>query len=398
MRESSRNILRSVIGTAVVVCVVLVVDRSLSLDAHQIAMLLFKSILGPIGFVGTTTALIMGGLAAAGSIGGSAISAHAAGSAAKTQMDAAAQIRQQALDAAAKAKEAVDAATATANTGLGAGSEQGNAVIQQTLQQQMAALKPYIDAGVMSLGDLQQMFSSTGPLAGPGSQFSFTGKDYANSPEFAFIQQQANQALQRSAAAQGSVLGGGEVRASDRLNTGLTSTYLDQAFNRALASYNTNRQNLLTRIQGLTNITGLGFNATGAENQDLGNAGTLTNTNIMNTSRQQAANLISAGTYGGNVGLDAARIAAGATAGAANAGSAAQIAQGNAIGSGLSGVLNTAGLTYGLMNVGSAAPIGSAGSALGTAASGLAGVGGTPVPAPGTGAPSGYDPATGTYM
>src|SRR5712664_1140424 len=168
--------------------------------------------------IGTTAALVtMGSLAAAGSIGGAAIKAHSAGSAAKTQMDAAAQVRQQAIDAAAKAKETVDAATATANTGLGAGSDQGNAVIQQTLQQQMTALKPYIDAGVMSLGDLQQIFSKTGDLAAPQNQFSFTGKDYANSPEFKFIQDQANQALERSAAARGAVLGGGEIRASDRL-------------------------------------------------------------------------------------------------------------------------------------------------------------------------------------
>lgn len=298
--------------------------------------------------IGTTAALVMGGLAAAGSIGGAAIQAGAAGSAANAQETAAQQIRQQAIQAAQTAASTVAAATKTANTGIQGGATQGNAILQQTLAQQKAALQPYINAGALSLGELQQVLSPTGALAAPQNQFSFTDKDYANSPEFNFIQTQANQALSRSAAASGGALSGGLVRASDQLNTGLASTYLDQAFNRALSTYNTNRQNLLTRIQGLTNVTGLGFNATGAENQDLGVSGQLQNTNVQNAAGQIAANTINSGTYAGNTGLQAAQIGEQAIAGAANAQSAADLASGKAWGGAVSGLGSTAAQLYGL--------------------------------------------------
>jgi hypothetical protein len=292
------------------------------------------------------TGLIMGGISAAGAIGGAAIQSNAAGNAASAQQQAAAQIRQQAIDAATKAASTVAAATTTANTGIQGGATQGNALLQQTLQQQIAALQPYLKVGALSLGELQDIFSSKGALAAPQNQFAFTEKDYANSPEFQFIQQQANQALGRSAAASGGALSGGLVRASDRLNTGLTSTYLDQAFNRALSTYNTNRQNLLTRIQGLTNLTGLGFNATGAENQDIGVSGQLRNTNIQNAAGQIAANTINSGVYGGSTGLWAAGIGAQALSGAANAQSQADLASGKAWGNAVTGIANTASQLY----------------------------------------------------
>lgn len=339
---------------------------------HYIAVVLFKNSFVFIGFA-FTTAAILGGLAAAGAIGGAAIQAHAAGSAADKQTkaaqdaaavqeQAAAEIRQQAIDAGTAAAQKVADATTQANATLGAGTDAANQVIQSTLNQQMFQLQPYITAGQISLGDLQTIFAQNGPLTGPGSQFKFTEQDYAHSPEFAFETQQANQALQRSAAAGGTLMGGGTVKASGILNTGLASTYLDSAFNRALATYNTNRQNLLTRIQGLTNITGLGFNATGAANQDIGNAGLQAQSNIYNTGRQTAANTIASGQYGGNTGLWAAQIGAQALAGAANATSAADVASGQAQAAGtiasgnawngaIGGAINSLSLplTYGLL-------------------------------------------------
>lgn len=293
------------------------------------------------------TALV-GGVMAAGSIGGAAIQANAAGNAASAQQTAAQQVSQMAQNAATKAASTVSGATNTANTGLFGATQEGNEVIGNSLARQLALLSPYLKGGATSLGELQQIFSPTGTLAAPQNQFKFTSADYANSPEFAFEQQQANLALQRSAAAQGTLMGGGTVRASDRLNTGLASTYLDQAFNRALSTYNTNRQNLLTRIQGLTNITGLGFNATGAGTQDIGAAGQLTNANIQNSAFQRAANTINSGMYQGNTGLQAAQISEGAITGAANAQSAADIAQGKAWGGALTGLTNIGTSLFGL--------------------------------------------------
>lgn len=322
-------------------------------------------------------AAVVGGISAAGALGGAAIQSHEAGKAASTQQQTAAAIRQQALDAAKTASDTVNAATTAANTTLGAGSDQANQVIGQTLQQQLATLKPYVDSGTLSLAELQSILAPGGSLTAPQNQFKFTPADYQNSQEFNFIQQQANQALQRSAAAQGTGLGGGFAKASDQLNTNLANTYLNDAFNRALSTYNTNRQNLLTQIQGLTNVTGLGYNATGAANQDIGNAGLTQASNIRGTTGQQAANTIGAGVYSGNTGLTAAQIAAQAESASANAQSAADIAQGNAFSNALSSVGNTAALTYGL-----------------TQAPKNFGGGVQPSQNPISGSPGGYDPST----
>lgn len=274
---------------------------------------------------------VMGALGAAGAIGSSAIQANAAGNAAATQEQAAAAVTQQAKDAATAAQGDVNSATGLANTTLSSG-----------LSGQEALLSPYIQAGTSSLGQLQT--SLTG-LTAPGSQFNFNP---TTSPQLQFEQQQAQQALQRQAAASGTVLGGGEDRASDIMNTGLASTYLNQAFNQSLAQYNTNRQNTLTQIQGLTNLTGLGYNATGAATQAVGN-----------TAAAQAANQIQAGMYSGQTGLQAAQIAEGATTGAANANSANSIAQGNIWGNAASNLAGGAASLYGLSqapNMGSVGP------------------------------------------
>lgn len=299
---------------------------------------------------------IMGVASAVGAIGGAAIQANAAGKASSAEQNAAGVIKQQALDAAKTASDTVNQATANANSTLGAGTDAANQVIGDTLQKQLATLKPYVDAGTLSLSELQNILSPTGALNGPGSQFGFTAKDYQNSPEFDFIKQQANQQLQRSAAAQGAGIGGGFARASDQLNTGLASTYLNDAFNRALSTYNTNRQNLLTQIQGLTNVTGLGYNATGATNQDIGNAGLTQASNLNTNSQRQAGNTIAAGVYSGDTGLKAAQIAAQAESGAANAQAAGDIASGNAWSGALSGIGNTALATYGLSQAGNLTP------------------------------------------
>ena len=317
----------------------------------------------------------MGIAGAVGALGGAAIQANAAGNASSAEQNAAAAIKQQALDAAKTASDTVNQATTSANSTLGAGTDAANQVIGQTLQQQLATLKPYVDAGTLSLSELQTILGPNGSLTAPQNQFSFTAQDYQNSPEFNFIQQQANLQLQRSAAAQGAGIGGGFTRASDQLNTGLASTYLNDAFNRALSTYNTNRQNVLTQIQGLTNVTGLGYNATGATNQDIGNAGLTQASNLNTTAQRQAGNTVAAGVYSGNTGLTAAQIAAQAESGAANAQAAGDIASGNAWGGALSGIGNTALATYGLSQAGT-----------------LGGV--LPSTSTPSGSPGSYDPST----
>lgn len=287
----------------------------------------------------TTAALIAGGLAAAGSIGGAAISANAASNASGAQQTAAEKIAAEAKTAATTATGDVNTATEQANSGLTEALANANQGLTAAQQQQLAALKPYIDQGAISMKDLQDLLGTNGPLAGPGSQFSFTAKDWENDPGFAFTKKTAETGLNRQLAAAGGLLGGGATKAAARLDTGLANTQLDSAFQRSLAAYNTNRQNVLTRIQGLTGLTNLGYSATGLQNQDIGNTSQLINYNTTSTADRIAANKISAGQYAGNTGLRASEIAATAEAGGAAAKGAGQIGVANAVNNGIGGVL-----------------------------------------------------------
>lgn len=257
---------------------------------------------------GITTALIVGGLAAAGAVGGAAISSHAAGQAADKQIAAADTIRADSFAAADKAKSIVAPAVETANKTL-----------TDAKAEQLAGLKPYLDAGTTSLADLEKIFSPEGELSGAGSKFSFGSGDWENDPGYKYIQSEAMKGVQRTAAAQGTALTGGTEKALARVTSGLASTHLDAAFNRALETYQTNRQNLLTRIQGLQGLTGLGYNALGQQDQD-----------ISHTADQVSHNQLFGGTYAADTDLRAAAISAQAKASAANAGGAADIASGNA--------------------------------------------------------------------
>lgn len=299
-------------------------------------------------FAATTAAIIAGSLAAAGAIGGSAISAHAASSAANTQMTAAEKIAADAKTQAATATDTVNKATDTANAGLTDALATANAGLTDAQKQQLEALKPYIDAGSVSMSDLQQLLGTNGPLASPGGQFSFTAKDWQNDPGFEFTKSTAETGLNRQLAAAGGLLGGGADKANARLDTGLASTHLSESFQRALQIYDTNRQNVLTRIQGLTGLTNLGYSATGVQNQDIGNTSQLVAANTENTASRVAANKIAAGEYAGNTGLTAAQIAAQAEAGGAAAKGAGDIGVGNAINTGISGVIKGANTALGI--------------------------------------------------
>lgn len=330
----------------------------------------------PFGFIATTAALIAAGIGAAGSVAGAAIGAHAAGSAADAQAAAADQIKQQALDAAKTATSTVNtgadtaianvnAATGAADTDISGASDKLNTAKDQQLQ----ALQPYVDAGKLSLADVQQILGVGGALGPDAKQFSFTPQDYQNDPQYAFIRDQANAALARSAAARGGLFTGGFAKATGRLNTNLTNTFLDSAFNRVKATYDTNRSAALQRLTGLTNLTNLGYSATGVENQDIGNTASQVNANDVNIAnnklvagRYAGDTGFAASQYAGNTGLTAAQIAANALGAKANAQAAGDIGTATAINQGIGGVINAANraaVVYSLpKTTGSTLPVG----------------------------------------
>lgn len=85
-------------------------------------------------------------------------------------------------------------------------------------------------------------FTGTAPTAQPFG--TFTGPNpaaVASDPYYQFRLQQGNQAIQRSAAARGTLLNGGTLKSLANYSQGLASEEGQNAFNRALESYNANR-------------------------------------------------------------------------------------------------------------------------------------------------------------
>lgn len=206
--------------------------------------------------------------------------------------------------------------------------------------QELANLQPYTTAGTNALTPLQ---SDIAQENNPANQFSFTPQQFQQNPEYAFEMQQQQLALQQQAAAKGGALGGGAIKASQTLANNLTSTNYGTAFNQALQTYTTNRQNTLNQIAGYQNLVGTGLSAT-----NTGNNAIQTNAGLINQSNAQiAANNIAAGQYAGNAGLTAAQIQEQALTGAANAKAAGTVGQANATTGAINGVSNAAG-TYAL--------------------------------------------------
>lgn len=182
-------------------------------------------------------------IGAAGSIGGAAIGASAAGNAANAQSKAA----QQGID-----------------------TIQNNQT--QTLQDinniygtSTANLNPYNQAGTSALNSLSSAFAnptfnSTGSLAAtsPSEQWTQafqapTANQAAATPGYQFLQQAGQNAIQNSAAAQGNLLSGSTLKGLQSYSEGLASTNYQNAFNNALAGYNTNYNSFLgnrSNLQG----------------------------------------------------------------------------------------------------------------------------------------------------
>lgn len=263
-----------------------------------------------------TTALVAGGLAAAGSIGGAAIAGSAAGHAADTQAQAAeyaAQLQKQEADAAL-------------------------AFQKQEFSTQQANEAPFLKAGQGAIGDLSSLLNNGGF---PDYNQTFTAPTAAQAeatPGYQFQLQQGEQALARSAAASGDLLSGGQLKAQDEFAQGLASTNYQNAYNNALQTFGTNynvfQQNQANRFNRLASVAGIGQTSAG----QLGAQGQGAANNISNlllTSGQQIGNNIN----------NAAAATASGYIGSANAYGGALSSIGNNIGQYalLNGLLNQGG-------------------------------------------------------
>lgn len=129
---------------------------------------------------------------------------------------------------------------------LYSGISGANDTLFGTLQNEQSPLQPYLNMGAQGLQSLTSMLSPGGALTG---EFSFNPTDIANNPDYRFALQQGDQAVQRSAAANGTLMSGGTEKALDQYSQGLASQYMQQYYNMAANTFNMNRT---ARLQDAT--------------------------------------------------------------------------------------------------------------------------------------------------
>src|SRR3954452_7091164 len=154
--------------------------------------------------VATSTAIGIGAaVTAAGAVGGSAIAAHAQGSA---------------TDKAVNAEN-----TAAANT---------LAFNRDVYNQSQANQQPYMALGNQAAGELgARLDSLTSPY--PGGAFSFTPADFQNDPAYQWNRDQGIQGIQRTAAANGGLVSGGVLKDVGTFASGLAANTYQQQYGNA---------------------------------------------------------------------------------------------------------------------------------------------------------------------
>lgn len=193
-----------------------------------------------------TTALALGGIAAAGSVGGAAIASSGANKAASTQAnaaDSAAQIQANEADKALQFQE-------------------------QQWSTQQKNLAPWLNAGTGALSNLSSLTSTPGEgLLTPWTS-TFTPPTAAQAeayPGYQFQQEQGQEALQNSAASKGNLLSGNTLEALTRYGQNFaladyTNVY-DQSLQQYLNSYNIFQNNQANEYNRLAGVSGVGQTA-----------------------------------------------------------------------------------------------------------------------------------------
>lgn len=207
-----------------------------------------------LNFIGTTAALIAGGLSAAGAIGGSALASKSAGKAADTQANAATEAAK--INAASQDK-------ALAEQRRQFDTQQGN-------------LAPWLSAGKSGLSTLQDLLNQANEGKGALAPWTGTFKPPttaeltdSNNPQYAgyqFILDQGKKAIESSAAAKGGLYSGGTGQALANFAEKAGAQYSDDAYGQAmqryLQSYNEFNNNSTNTYNRYAAMAGVGLQAT----------------------------------------------------------------------------------------------------------------------------------------
>ncbi len=159
-------------------------------------------------------------------------------------------------------------------TGINQATGGANDVLAGVNSSEQQNLNPYLQLGQTGINNLNQALAPGGALT---SQFSFDPTQIANNPDYQFQLQQGNQAVQRAAAANGTLMGGGTLKALDQFSGGLAANQISAEYNRMFNTYQANRSN---NLQALSLPLNIGQNATTQSQSAYQNYGNNTGTNL----------------------------------------------------------------------------------------------------------------------
>ncbi len=183
-------------------------------------------------------------------------------------------------------------------------------------------LNPYLQLGQTGVNNLNTALSPGGSLT---SQFSFDPTQIAKNPDYQFQLQQGTQAVQRAAAANGTLQGGGTLKALDQFSQGLASNEIGQAYNQAFNTFQGNRTNNMAALMAPLNV---GQNATTQSQSAFQNYGNNTGTNLTTGALRSADLGLTGANLNANLGMSGATDIASLLAQIGQAKAGGSIAQG----------------------------------------------------------------------
>lgn len=138
------------------------------------------------------------------------------------------------------------------------GTTQANQTLADFYQKNLAQLQPYLNLGGQGVQGLSTALAPGGPLTqGFGAFTGPSPADVASDPGYQFALSQGQKGIEQSGAAKG--LSGGTLKDLAEFTTGAAGQQYNNAYERALQSYNTNfntfntgQTNLYNRLLGIT--------------------------------------------------------------------------------------------------------------------------------------------------
>lgn len=217
-----------------------------------------------------------------------------------------------------------------------------DAAIRERLRQQeeAAAAREAAARADPMFGSLTRGFefgTYTPSMYTPAEKFSYTGEDLYKDPSYLFRLQQGQKALDRAALAGGRFLSGRQLQATSDYNQDAASQEFQNAYGRALGTFNTNEANRFNAFS--TNETNR-RNAFDLNEQNRFNAYQTNFSNTINPLLSLAGSAQVGSQFLGGAGQQTAQLIGNNITGAANASGAAQIAGANAISNGITGAAN----------------------------------------------------------